>query len=70
MLEDIAYGIARGVVRAYLDVLTEAQHVIPEKPTDLDLARRDKFRAAIAASMHSAASAAGPTDSSPSSFTR
>lgn len=62
LLEEIAYGIARGVVRAYLDVLTEAQHVTPEKPTELDLARRDKFRAAIAASMHPPGRVAGSED--------
>lgn len=63
MLEDLAYQITRGVVRAYLDVLTEAQHALPEKPTELDLARRDHFRAAIAASMHPTASGTGSKDS-------
>lgn len=62
MLEDLAYQITRGVVRAYLDVLTEAQHALPEKPTELDLARRDRFRAAIAASMHSTSGSAGLQD--------
>ena len=47
-LEAAAYAITRGIVRAYLDVLRDAQLATVEAPTDADRARADRFRAAVA----------------------
>ena len=65
-LESIAYAIARGAVRAYLDVLAEPRKVESESPSDEDLAMRDSARAAVAR-MHGieAASAIAGPDYSP-----
>ena len=46
-LETLAYAIARGVARAWFDVLEERKKATEEKVTDEDHARADRIRAAI-----------------------
>ena len=65
-LESLAYAITRGAVRAYLDVLRESQLATIEKPTELDLARADAFRSAVADRLrHAATGQARPYDPTP-----
>jgi hypothetical protein len=45
--EDIAYGIARGVVRAYFDELDERQLAVEEVPSLEDRVRARRFRDAV-----------------------
>jgi hypothetical protein len=47
MLEKIAYALARGAVRAYLDVMAEGRKAVDEAPNDDDLAFADEFGGAI-----------------------
>jgi hypothetical protein len=46
-LETIAYGVARGCTRAYLDVLEERKHGLEEVPNAEDRARADRIAAAV-----------------------
>ena len=65
-LESLSYAVVRGAVRAYLDVLRESQLAAIEKPTDVDLARADAFRAAVASRMcNGATGQARPYDPTP-----
>lgn len=66
VLESIFYAIARGVTRAYLDVLRERSTAVEELPADADRARADKFRDAVSGlSTPASGSAAGSIDSAP-----
>jgi hypothetical protein len=65
-LESLAYAITKGAVRAYLDVLREAQLAHVEKPSELDLARADRFRALVAKRMrHDATGETGLPEPTP-----
>jgi hypothetical protein len=46
-IESICYSIARGVVRAYLDVLREADTAVEEIASDADRQRTANFRDAV-----------------------
>lgn len=46
-LETIAYAVARGAVRAYLDVLRESELAIEEVAKPADASRASRFRDAV-----------------------
>lgn len=46
-LEGLAYAVARGAVRAYLDVMEERAHALEESPNEADRLRAQRFRDAV-----------------------
>ena len=64
ILSAIAYEIARGAVRAYVDALAESARVTVEAPQPADHVRADRMRDAVRL-LAKAADDARPNDTAP-----
>ena len=67
-LEAVAYSIARGMCRAYLDILSEPTKVIAEKRNAADELLRDRVADAVNAKLRAAADHHDRPDYSPQAY--
>lgn len=65
LIESIAYAIARGAARAWLDVMSAPNTATEEQPNDADRLRAQVFRNAVAAAERMQPSAVGAVPPGP-----